>query len=152
MKETDRIARQMDLAFNGGAWHGPALGEVLDGVSPADAAAKPIPTAHSIWEIVLHLAATQELVIDRMQGIVRELSPDEDWPAVPNPTKKAWSEAKARLARNEERLREKVAALPAAQLDKPLVKGGSLAYDNLHGMVQHNLYHAGQIVMLKKAI
>jgi uncharacterized damage-inducible protein DinB len=126
--------------------------EILDGVNARVAAAKPFSHAHSIWEIVLHLTATQELLVDRLQGIARELAPDEDWPRVPVPTETAWREAIEMLNRGEERLREKVATFPAERLDEPLVPNGSSAYNNLHGHVQHNLYHAGQMMLLKRII
>jgi uncharacterized damage-inducible protein DinB len=152
MREVDRICRQMKQALTGEAWHGPSLMEILGGVDSSVAAAKPIPEGHSIWEIVLHLTATEELLLCRLQGIPKELSSDEDWPRVPEPTEGAWQETVERLKRGEERLREEVAAFPEERLDEPLVANGSSAYNNLHGHVQHNLYHAGQMILLKKMV
>jgi uncharacterized damage-inducible protein DinB len=142
----------MKQALVGEAWHGPSLMEILDGVDARAAAAKPIAHAHSIWEIVLHLTATQELLLYRLQGIGKELTPDEDWPRVAEPTEEAWRETVEKLKRREKRLREKVATLPENRLDEPLVANGSSAYNNLHGHVQHNLYHAGQMMLVKKIV
>lgn len=150
MSEVDRICRQMKRATVGEAWHGPSLLEILDGVTARAAAAKPIPNAHSIWEIVLHLVATQELVLARLQGVAKTLSPEEDWPTVTEPTEEAWREAVEKLKGGEDRLREGIASFPDERLEEPLVAQGSSAYDNFHGHVQHNLYHAGQMVLLKK--
>lgn len=150
MSEVDRICRQMKRATEGEAWHGPSLLEILDGVTARAAAAKPIPNAHSIWEIVLHLVGTQDLVLARLQGVPKTLSPEEDWPTVVEPTEEAWQEAVEKLKQGEERLRERIASFPDERLNEPLVARGSSAYDNFHGHVQHNLYHAGQIVLLKK--
>src|SRR5918997_835832 len=66
--------------LDGGAWHGPAVLELLDGVTAAQAHARPIAGAHSIWELVLHLAGTYGLVLRRIEGDGRPLRPDEDWP------------------------------------------------------------------------
>jgi uncharacterized damage-inducible protein DinB len=152
MNEIDRILRQMSQAQVGEAWHGPSLMEILDGVSARVAAAKPFSHAHSIWEIVLHLTATQGLLLDRLQGIATELAPEEDWPRVPLPTEASWRETVEKLNHGEERLRGKVAAFPEERLNEPLVPNGSSAYNNFHGHVQHNLYHAGQLMLLKRII
>jgi hypothetical protein len=152
MKEVDRIADQMKRGFDGGAWHGPGLGEVLEGVDATAAAARPVPAARTIWELVLHLIGTQRLLVARLQGINRELSPEEDWPAPPEPTDDAWTSAIRELKDLDRSVREGVAGYPDEKLGAPLVEGGSLAYDNFHGYVQHNLYHAGQIAILKKQL
>jgi uncharacterized damage-inducible protein DinB len=152
MREIDRISNQMARALEGEAWHGPSLTELLEGVDAAAAAAKPIPAAHSIWEIVLHLIGTQELVLARMQGEVRTLTPDEDWPSVRQTTQRSWEAAVRKLAANDERMRKRMRVFTDEMLDQPLVKGGSSVYDNLHGTIQHNLYHAGQIAILRKQL
>ena len=70
MREIERIDEQLQRAFEGEAWPGPALLEVLKGVTAEQAAAKPLATAHSVWEIVLHLTATYHLVIQRLHSQV----------------------------------------------------------------------------------
>ena len=57
MKELERIKDQFQRAFNGQAWHGPSLLSLLAGVTAEQAAAHPVPGAHSIWELTLHIAA-----------------------------------------------------------------------------------------------
>jgi hypothetical protein len=150
MQETDRIHQQMKQAFVGVAWHGPSVMEILEGVDAEAGAARPLPDAHSIWEIVLHLTSTQDVLLSRLRGVNKQLSPAEDWPPVPEATGEAWGKAVSNLKSRDEKLREAVAAFPVEKLDTQLVDGGSSAYNNFHGYVQHNLYHAAQIVMLKK--
>jgi uncharacterized damage-inducible protein DinB len=150
MSEIDRICRQMKRASEGEAWHGPSLLEILDGVSAEQAAAKPDLHVHSIWEIALHLLATQDLLLSRLEGISRQLTPEEDWPPVVGPTADRWKETLERLREGEERLRARVAAFPEERLSEPLVTPGSSAYNNFHGHLQHNLYHGGQMMLLKK--
>ena len=152
MPEAERISNQMMRGFEGDAWHGPAVLEILEDVDAALAAARPIPDAHSIWELVLHLAATQEIVLRRVRGERAGLTEADFWPATPaDPTEEAWRAALETLRRQETELRQAVAGFPDERLDHPLMTGGTPAYDNFHGHVQHNIYHAGQIVMLKKA-
>ncbi len=151
MRETERIAEQTRKMFAGGAWHGPAVLEVLAGVDAQTAAAKPIPGAHSIWELALHLVATQDVILRRLRGEEAGRRDEEFWPAVPEPTEAEWRRTLDRLGRQDEALREAVAAFPDERLGDPLMTGGSPAYDNLHGHVQHAAYHAGQIALLRKA-
>ncbi len=152
MSQVHRICQQMQQAFNGEAWHGPSVLEILNGVNAGIAVDKPIPGGHSVWEIVLHLIGTQDLLLNRLQGIGKELAPDQDWPPVPEPTEAAWCETVERLEQQDKALREAVARFPDERLEEALVSGGSSAYNNFHGYVQHNLYHAAQIGLIKKIV
>jgi uncharacterized damage-inducible protein DinB len=152
MKEVERIAIQLRHAFEGEAWHGPSLREVLDGVTAAQAAARPIPAAHSIWEIVHHVAAWESTVARRLGGEHVEQPPEGDWPPVTDTREAAWREALARLERGHRELLAAVAKLEDDKLDRPAVPGGvTSTYTQAHGTVQHHLYHAGQIAVLRKA-
>jgi uncharacterized damage-inducible protein DinB len=73
--ELARLESQLRAAFEGPAWHGPAVLELLRDVSPAEAAARPIAGAHTIWEVVLHLTGAYDLVLRRMRGDGRQLTP-----------------------------------------------------------------------------
>jgi uncharacterized damage-inducible protein DinB len=151
MREVDRICQQMKQAFEGGAWHGPAVLEIIDAVNAPTAAAKPIAGAHSVWELVLHLSGTQTLLLRRIRGDATELTPQEDWPPVSEATEDAWRATVDAFTRREEELRRAVGGFPDQKLDEPLVPGGSSAYNNFHGHVQHLLFHAAQMSLLKKA-
>jgi len=153
MSEASRIADQLRRAFSGDAWHGDSLFEILDGVSPAQAAARPIKNAHTIWELVLHLAAWDGAVLRRLGGAAVELSAAENFPPVTNVSEAAWRKTLAEVRRVHEELVKTVAALPDSRLDQmvPGKKGAHYTfYYMLHGVVQHELYHAGQIALLKK--
>jgi uncharacterized damage-inducible protein DinB len=151
MNECQRLADQLRRAMEGDAWHGPALRELLQGVSPELAAGRPIPGLHSIWEIVLHIAAWTEAVRRRLHGDPARLTPEEDWPALAAPTELAWQAALDRLAQAQRALVDELAGLSPDRLDEPIAAGMSSIYVTLHGVVQHHLYHAGQIAMMKKA-
>lgn len=151
MNEVARIADQLRRSFEGGAWHGPALMEVLEGVSARQAAARPIPGAHSIWELVLHLEAWTGVEIERLEGKPVEDPEAGDWPAVTGTSEAAWREALRRL---EVAHRELVAAVerqPESRLEELAPGRDHTIYFMLHGQVQHTVYHAGQIAVLKKS-
>jgi uncharacterized damage-inducible protein DinB len=153
MSESSRIADQLRRAFDGEAWHGDSLFEILKGVSAKQAAARPVANAHSIWELVLHIAAWDGAVLRRFGGVVVELSDAENFPHVTDEGEAAWRKALAEVRRVHEELIDAVAKLPDSRLDE-IVPGKEGAHYNfyymLHGVVQHELYHAGQIALLKK--
>src|SRR5688500_9847942 len=108
MREIDRIVEQMRAAFEGAAWHGPAGLEVLRDVDPLMAVARPIAEAHSIWELVVHLTLTQDVLLRRIRGEEAGLSDSDFWADVPPPTGQNWADAMDRLTRQERELRAAV--------------------------------------------
>jgi DinB superfamily len=140
--ELNRLNAQLGKALEGDAWHGPSVLETLEGVTVEQAAAHPIAGAHSIWELVLHLG-----------GDGRQLTESEDWPSVPEARAENWSDSVRVLKQLNEDLREAIRSFPAEDLDQPLVpEAPYTAYTQFIGITQHNLYHAGQIALLKKAL
>jgi len=150
MREIERIQDQLKRAFAGPAWSGPSVLEALEGVSATRAAKRPIRGAHSIWELTLHIAVWEDVVRRRALGEKFNPSDAQDWPAVKVKTPAAWAAAIRKLKIGHEALREVVAAFDERRLDLPLVPGGNTAYVQFHGAVQHDLYHAGQIAVLRK--
>ena len=152
MNEIERIVDQLRRAFEGNAWSGPSVLEILAGIAPEQAGAKPIPGAHSIWENVLHIGTDEDVVRRRLLGeVIVELSPDQDWPPAPEPTADGWTQALSDLTRSYQRLLETVATLAPERLEEMVPGMGYSVYVMLHGVAQHALYHAGQIAILKKA-
>jgi uncharacterized damage-inducible protein DinB len=151
--ESARIADQLRRAFDGEAWHGDSLFEILAGVTEARAAARPIAGAHTIWELALHVAAWDGAVLRRLGGAAVELSDAENFPPVRDASAAGWRAALAQVRRGHAELVAAVASLPDSRLDD-MVPGKESAhytfYYMLHGVVQHELYHAGQIALLKK--
>jgi len=150
--ELERLEAQLKRSFEGEAWHGPSVLEALAGITPETAHAHPVAGAHSIWELVLHLAATYRLVLRRLQGENAQLTPAEDWPPVPSPTAVSWSDSIRSLRELNEQLRDAVRRFQPDQLDQPLPAGSAYtAYTQFIGITQHDLYHAGQIAILNRA-
>ena len=151
LHETQRIADQLRRTMEGEAWHGPAVRELLQGVSATQAAARPVTGGHSIWQVVLHVGAWTDAVRRRLQGDPARLTPAEDWPAVPAPTEQAWTAALGHLARTQQALLDELEKVSPERLDQPIIPGMPSIYITLHGLAQHHAYHAGQIALLKKA-
>lgn len=151
MNEIERITDQMERIHVGNPWTDRPFSRLLEGVTHIQAAAKPLEDGHSIWEIVLHLITAQELIVDLVRDEMRPFEPGDEWPSVADESDAAWQETLDRFFAGDEEVRETVAfGVPEDVLDEPFQEGGSAAYNNLHGYVQHAVYHGGQISMLKR--
>lgn len=152
MTEIKRIIDQLDRAFSGDAWHGPSLMSLLDGLSAEDASKHSVPGAHSIWELVLHSAAWKTIAQHRLAGETVEVTAERDWPPVWEVTDVAWKRSIETLSESHKRLRKVAEELKEDQLEENAGGSDYSRYVLLHGVIQHDLYHAGQIAILKKAL
>jgi uncharacterized damage-inducible protein DinB len=159
VNEIARIVDQLEREHGGDPWHGSPLAAILEGISHTQAAAKPIAGGHSIWELVLHIAAWKNEVRHRLSGVVAGEPREGDWPEVGDPTPGHWVQARERLELAHRLLVSAVKDFPEPKLftptnDKRHQNPGlsQTYYELLHGLVQHDVYHSGQIAILKKAI
>ncbi len=150
MSEVSRILDQLRRAWDGEAWHGPPLWKILAKTTAEHAVARPVPGAHSIAEIVLHVAAWHEAASRQIQGLDYTPSPAENWPEATGLGEPAWQNTLFELRRTFEELCVGVERLKDEQLDQLVASKKYSYYVLLHGVVQHDLYHAGQIKLLRK--
>ena len=147
--EAARIADQIRRSYEGVAWHGPSLKEILNDVSAETASRRPFAGGHTIWELLLHVAAWATVARRALtENIYVSLEGEGDWP-VPGG---AWPDALAHLEREQKALVEETRKLTDARLNEIVSAEKKYSiYFLLHGVIQHNLYHAGQMALLKKA-
>ncbi len=150
MTETERIADQLTRAIEGNAWHGPALMELLEDVNSEKASSKKIEGAHSIWEIVNHVIVWMDVVAKRVKGEVVEITPEEDWAEIKDFSEQAWQNIIEKLKATSSKLKNIILDFPSKKLDDNIKESEQTYYLNLHGTIQHIIYHAGQIAILKK--
>ena len=143
------LLEQLARAQHGPAWSGPSVAEVLNDVDATVAARRVLPNAHTIWELTLHIAAWEEIARGRLLGGRDEVTPEMDWPPVGDTDAHGWNETLQRLALTHEALRVAIEQFPEERFDQPLNEKVTAAV-LLHGVVQHDLYHAGQIAILRK--
>ena len=159
MSEIARIIDQLEREHAGDPWHGSPLMSLLEGVTAAEASRRVAPGAHSIWELVLHVTGWRNEVRRRLSGAPAAEPEEGDWPAVGEPSEARWREALAALDAAHRALVAAVAKMPEATLhqpsndprDRPL-GGGVSYYALLHGLVQHDVYHGGQVGLIKKVL
>ena len=134
-------------------WHGPPLADLVGDVAAQDAAARPVAGAHTIWELVLHMTAWTEIVRQRlMSQSMIEATPEEDWPPVRDTSPEAWRAAVERLKEAHRELAADVTVLDDSRLIGRVPGREHSVLAMLHGIVEHDAYHGGQISLLKKAL
>jgi uncharacterized damage-inducible protein DinB len=149
MSEIHNIISLTSKTFVKGAWHGPTVTEVLDTLTPADGQ-KRLPNTHSIAELVNHMTAWRVFTVKKLQGdpaykVTEELNfpVSNDWESAINDLKRSQEQLLAALkAFPEERLTEKV----------PHTEYNYTFYTLVHGIIHHDLYHLGQIVLINKSV
>ncbi|MDZ4805906.1 MAG: DinB family protein [Candidatus Eisenbacteria bacterium] len=157
--ERERLDQELIDAWDGDPWHGSPITAILDGIDAAEAAARPIEEAHTIWELVLHMTGWTREVARRVDGGKAGEPEAGDWPDVTDLSKSAWQAARRDLGAAHEELRrvikklgdEAIMAPPGVPRDRAAGTGRTI-YRLVHGLVQHDAYHAGQIALLKKMI
>jgi uncharacterized damage-inducible protein DinB len=162
-----RLLDSLRRAHDGEAWHGPSLAEALHDVDARAAAARPIPDAHTVWELVLHLTAWTREGARRVDGATPAMPLEGDWPEPPTRADTAaWEDARRALREAHEALLAAVARLDPARLDermRPTPEPGApppsdaalgvrhTVHGMLVGLAEHAAYHGGQIVLLARA-
>ncbi|MBI2683764.1 MAG: DinB family protein [Acidobacteriales bacterium] len=158
MSEGKRIAELMRQAYEGldgkDAWHGKSLRNILRGIT-AEQAAKKLPgSKHTIWELVVHIANWDEISVRRLAGEKVEFALDSpgDWPEVSDQSEASWQATQQRLESAQSALRNAVAACSDAKLAEKAVNRDFTNYTALHGILHHDIHHAGQIALMKRML
>lgn len=152
---TEILLRMIDEAFDRKSWHGTNLKGSIRGLSASAAAWRPSALRHNIWEITLHAAYWKYAVRRRLLGEKRGSFPlpGSNWFKRPDPQSGhdvQWKADVALLTSVHEGLRAAISALSAGDLPKAANGGSTLIISLVTGIAAHDLYHAGQIQLLKR--
>jgi uncharacterized damage-inducible protein DinB len=156
----DPLLADLRRIYEGNAWHGPSVLEAIGDVTAAQAGARPVPDAHSIYELTHHIAAWIGETTSRLQGNAPGNPADGDFPPrLEVVDDGSWTGVRFRLERRQAELLEAVSGFDASRLDDVVDPKNRNDADGpvtfralLSGLAQHSAYHAGQIVLLKKAV
>jgi uncharacterized damage-inducible protein DinB len=159
MQERDRIALELRAALDGDPWHGSPVFQILKGLDHHGALARPISGAHNPWELVLHMTAWAREAARRLAGHSPGVPLEGDWPEVRETTAETWRAAVEDLRRSHEELLGALSAFPEERLDERIggerntSQGTGVSWEMmLHGVSQHDAYHAGQIALIRKGL
>lgn len=152
MNEVKKIHDLLEETYEGRPWHGPSLKKILSGITAEVAATRGIATAHTIWEIALHVRAWMEIVRLRLGGRVVSVGRKRDWPDAGETTEESWKKTLEDLDATFRQLMDAVSSLRPGGLERKIPRKNYTAYKMLHGVIDHNVYHSAQISLLKKEI
>jgi uncharacterized damage-inducible protein DinB len=152
VSEIQLLLEIIDRAYNRRSWHGTNLRGSIRGLTAAQTAWRPAPGRHNIWEIVVHAAYWKYAVWRRLTGERRGSFPldGSNWFSRTGGSEAAWKADVALLERTHRQLRSAVEALPGGQLRRPARGGATTNVELIAGIAAHDLYHAGQIQLLKR--
>jgi hypothetical protein len=153
MTPTRLLLAVYDQAFDARAWHGTPLAGALRGVSVEEALWRPRRGRHNIWDIVLHTAYWKYIVRRRLTRDASAAFPRKgsNWFPLPSPPDaRAWKRDLALLRDQHRLLRYAIARFPAARLSGRAWRSRWTNVATIYGIASHDLYHAGQIQLLKR--
>jgi uncharacterized damage-inducible protein DinB len=150
--EVGRMIRLSRHAYDGQPWYGTSLCKLLADVTAQRAAANPIPGAHSIWQEVLHAITWRNVTVGLLSGVEEPpVSEDQNWPKPTDTSPAAWQKTLEELAGTQTRLEVALGALTDERLSEKAPGKDFKLWVLIHGIIQHDVYHAGQIALLKNA-
>jgi uncharacterized damage-inducible protein DinB len=152
--EINRISQLLQATFNGEPWHGSSVMHTLAGITATQAAARPLTHIHSIWELVLHMTAWRTFAREKLRGNAAYdiTGTEQDWPPVVRTDAQAWQQALLNLEQSQQHLLDVLNQCGDELLDKQVPGRKYTCYVLLQGIIHHDLYHAGQIALLKKQL
>ena len=152
MSESKRISNLYQSIYNGNRWLEVNLDNTLKNVTAEQAYRKINPNLNTIWEIVNHLIQWRRNILERMQGEVI-ITPDHNYfVPVLDPSEAAWEQSLQTLAKSQDSWNAFFENFNDEDLSKIYVNNGHTYYEHIHGIIQHDVYHLGQIVILKKLL
>jgi uncharacterized damage-inducible protein DinB len=152
MAETTLLLAQLDQAYNRRSWHGTNLKGSIRGMDAAAASWRPSRDRHSIQEIVVHAAYWKYAVCRRLTGATRGSFSlkGSNWFARIAADERQWRADVALLDDMHRQVRAAVANLDSSSLQRQAIGGRTSIVELVSGIIAHDLYHAGQIQLLKK--
>jgi uncharacterized damage-inducible protein DinB len=150
--ETARISQLFSQSYNGEPWIDVTTVGTLADVSAEKAAKKLTPSTNSIWEIVNHLVAWRENVLERVNGKVLTTPEHNYFTAVEDTSEAAWKASLAKLENTQQQWIAFLESFDENQFDTIYPNNGLNYYQHIHGILHHDAYHLGQIVLLKKLL
>ena len=153
MTEVARIIDEYDRVMSGSAWHGDPVWKILDGITAKEAADRTVAHGHNIWELVMHMTYWETVAGQRLQNLPSDYPKELNFPATPRATATNWKKTLKAFRVSNRAFRRAMSQLDEARLDDTMPRDKRKSfYREAHGLIQHHVYHAGQIALLKKAV
>ena len=150
--DAEEIADRLERTVGGSLWHGPSLRDLREGMTPAEANARPLAAAHSIAELLRHIVVWADFARGHLhEEEVPDLAEAEDWPVGAAVDQAGLAALWSAVDRSYTALAAAVRELTPAELGAEMKRHGRIVSDMVRGVVEHGVYHAGQIALLLRA-
>ncbi len=150
MKENLRIKKLFEDLFAGEPWLDVNLVQTLEGIPWQQAAKKPAALPNSIWEIVNHIISWRENVLQRLQGKSIPTPEHNYFLPVEEHSEAAWNKSLLKLNESQAKWIHYLGEMDTTTFDTVYPANNKSAFEHIHGIIQHDAYHLGQIVLLAK--
>ena len=151
MSEIQQLVQHYDETMGGGAWYGDPVWKILEGIDAECAAARLLPGTHSIWELVMHMEWWERIGLRRFSGPVSSEEEEAgNYLPTPAPEEARWQQTLQSFRASNREFREAISRLDSSQLDINTPGRERTFRYELVGVIEHHIYHAGQIALLKK--
>jgi len=149
MNKSEEVADAYRKVTVAGAWYGPSVAELLARITPLQAATKPAGGTHSIAELLQHLLLWNERIRKTSESCpLPKWEAEKEWAEAAIP----WNELVERWNKSRDLLEERMRQFPTEDLDKQ-TPGRAYPYELLlNGIVQHTIWHAGQMAMVHSMV
>ncbi|HTJ51028.1 MAG TPA: DinB family protein [Cyclobacteriaceae bacterium] len=149
LMEIQSIISLLQKSYEHDPWHGPSIKDILEGITE-EQSLRHLPNTHSICELVAHMIVWREFVSLKLQG-------DKDFKMTDDlnfPIRNDWNEVLKELEKSQKNLVALLKQFPETRLREtvPSVTNQYTFYTLLHGLIHHDIYHAGQISLIKKVL
>lgn len=146
--ELSRIIKMLQNTYNGAAWHGASIMEIINNID-AELAFRPTKKIHRISELVQHITAWRIFAIKRLEGDkVYEVSQNDNWKTFQHQDSSTWESIKAELELSQQTLVHALSNVNDELLTEEVHGKAYDFYTLIHGVIQHDLYHLGEIALL----
>jgi uncharacterized damage-inducible protein DinB len=148
--ETQRLSGLFSDLYNGHPWIDVTLVDTLKNIPAEQAGKRPLANCNTIWEIVRHLIRWRQNVLQRVQGQVIKTPGNNYIEPVQDPSPEAWMALLQELEETQVKWLEFLQQLQIEHLENEYPVNGLTYYEHIQGIIQHDAYHLGQIVLLAK--
>lgn len=152
MNETQRIQSLFTELYHGQPWLNVTLHDTLSRITSEQAVKRPVKDANTIWEIVIHMIAWRKNVLQRIQGKVVETPSNNYIEKVKHNSEEAWQKTLEALETSQKEWLYTLNTCTEADFKNEYPANNLTYYQHIHGIIQHDAYHLGQIVLLAKMI
>ncbi|MES2775901.1 MAG: DinB family protein [Bacteroidota bacterium] len=151
MKETERIVKLFADMYNGSPWIDSTIMGALENISAEQAVARVIEGRNSIWELTNHMISWRQNVLQRVQGKLM-VSPDNNYiEPITDTSEAAWQNTLKEMENSQQEWILFLKTFNEDAFETMYPRNGMTYYEHIHGIIQHDAYHLGQIVMLAKS-